>query len=70
VLKAAQALTLPVLEVSLTPAQARDADELFIAVTTRDIIPVITFDGQTIGSGKPGPWTLRLQEAFQNFVVV
>lgn len=68
VLKAAGTLELPVVEHSLTPAEAREAEELFIAVTTRDVIPVVRFDGKDVGDGTPGGWTRRLQQAFETFV--
>lgn len=47
------------------------ADEIFLAGTIVEVIPVIRVDGKTVGpggSGKPGPITLKLQAAFQRFV--
>ncbi len=67
VLQAAAEIGLSVREESLTSDQARAAQELFIAVTTRDLIPVAQCDQAVIGSGKPGPWTQRLQTAFDGF---
>jgi len=59
---------LAVLERAVTPAQANLADELFIAVTTRDIIPVTHFDGKVISGGKPGRFTRLLIEEFRKEV--
>jgi len=67
VLKAAKDVGLQILEKSLTPQQASQADELFIAVTTKDIVPVVKFDGTVIGDGKPGKYTKLLIEAFRSF---
>ncbi|MGA2171940.1 MAG: aminotransferase class IV [Sedimentisphaerales bacterium] len=67
VLKAAKNIGLKVEEESLTTVQARTAAELFLAVTTRDIIPVVKFDGQTIADGRPGKWTNQLIEEFKKF---
>jgi len=67
VLRAAAQIGLPVREESLTPDQAQGAEELFIAVTTRDLVPVVRFDQTEIGTGKPGAWTQRLQHAFDGF---
>ena len=67
VLKAALNAGLESVEKSITPNQARIADELFLAVTTKDIIPVIKFDGQPISSGKPGKYTRQLIEEFRLF---
>ncbi|MFC1762433.1 aminotransferase class IV [Planctomycetota bacterium] len=70
VLQAACACEMPVHEVSYTPQQARTAREMFIAVTTKDIVPVVCFDGQTIGEGLPGPWTRKLMAAFDSLTSI
>jgi D-alanine transaminase len=49
----------------LTPQQASAADELFLAVTTKDIVPVVKFDGTPIGDGKPGRYTKAMIEEFR-----
>lgn len=67
VLKAAQNIGLSIIEKSLTPDEAKQADELFIAVTTADIIPVVKFDDAVIGDGKPGKFTKMLMEEFRSF---
>lgn len=40
------------------------ADEAFTASSVREILPVVTVDGQAVGAGRPGPVTLRLQAAY------
>jgi D-alanine transaminase len=67
VIKAAKNIGLKVEEESLTPVQVRTAAELFLGVTTRDIIPVVNFDGQVIGDGRPGRYTQMLIEEFRKF---
>lgn len=69
VLEAAQSIGLEVCEQCLAPQQAALADELFIAVTTKDVVPVVKFDETVIGSGAPGPQTKALAEAFLKFTV-
>jgi D-alanine transaminase len=69
VIEAAKNIGLKVVEKSLTLQQAKDADELFIAVTTKDIVPVVKFDGKVIKDGKPGKWTKQLIEEFKKFTV-
>jgi D-alanine transaminase len=69
VIKAAKNIGLEVVEKSLTLQQARDADELFIAVTTKDIVPVVRFDGKVIGDGKPGRYTKQLMQEFCLFTL-
>ncbi|MBN1392582.1 MAG: aminotransferase class IV [Sedimentisphaerales bacterium] len=67
VLKAANNIGLEIVEESLTTSQAKAAAELFLGVTTRDIVPAVKFDGQVIGSGRPGKWTKQLIEEFKKF---
>jgi branched-chain amino acid aminotransferase len=43
-------------------------DEAFITSASRGIIPVVTIDGITIGSGKPGEKTLALRERYGAWV--
>jgi len=67
-IEAAQNLRLEVVEESFTSQQARQGDELFIAVTTRNIVPVVKFDEQTIADGRPGKNTVLLIREFLSFV--
>lgn len=67
VLASAGKLNIPVAEESLTPDLAKSADELFIAVTTKDIVPVIKFDDVLISKSKPGQLTKELIQAFREF---
>ncbi|NOT29244.1 MAG: hypothetical protein HOP15_02215 [Planctomycetes bacterium] len=39
-------------------------DEAFLTGSTRGIVPVVAVEEQRIGSGRPGPWTLRLTQAY------
>ncbi|MGH7578299.1 MAG: aminotransferase class IV [Longimicrobiales bacterium] len=43
-------------------------EELFLAGTTTEIMPVTTLDGAAVGTGAPGPITRRLLAAFREFV--
>ncbi len=69
VLEAAGNVGLDLAEKPLTPQQAIKADELFIAVTTRGIVPVVRFDDNVIGDGKPGRYTKLLMEQFRTFTL-
>lgn len=69
VIEAAKNIGIEVVEQSLAIRQASNADELFIAGTTQDVVPVIRFDGQAIGDGKPGKYTKSLIEGFRKFTV-
>ncbi|QDT88634.1 branched-chain-amino-acid transaminase [Gimesia algae] len=41
------------------------ADECFLTGSAAEVIPVVELDGRQIGSGKPGPMTLDLNEKFK-----
>lgn len=69
VLQLAKQVGLGLDERCLTPQQASAADELFLAVTTKDIVPVVKFDGTPIGDGKPGRYTKAMIEAFRKLTV-
>lgn len=64
----AAALDVPVHETALFEADLATADEAFITSTTREIVPVVAVDAQTIGQGVPGPVTRRLIEAYRDAV--
>jgi D-alanine transaminase len=40
------------------------ADELFLAGTTVEIMPIVELDGRPVGDGRPGPVQRRLYEMF------
>ena len=68
VFQVAQNVGLKVIEKALTPQQVADCDELFLAVTTKDVVPVTCFDGKVISDGRCGELTRRLIEGFKEFV--
>jgi len=52
-------------EAALGPEDLRSADEIFITSSTREVMPARSLDDRPVGSGRPGPVTLRLLEAFR-----
>lgn len=46
-------------------AELDDADEIWIASSTRDVMPVVQLDGRAVGSGKPGPLWRRAYDEVQ-----
>jgi D-alanine transaminase len=41
------------------------ADELLLSSASKEVLPVVTLDGQTIGNGQPGPIYKSLYAAYQ-----
>ena len=56
---------LTVREEVLTRHDLFNAEECFLTGTAAEIVPVVRVDGRTIGTGRPGPVTARLRQAFQ-----
>ena len=65
VLELARETGTPVREDTVSPDALRQADEVFVTSSTREIMPACVLDGRPIGAGRPGPVTLRLLEAFR-----
>ena len=68
VMQVASNAGISVVEKALTPHQAAECDEIFIAVTTKDIVPVVQFDGAKINDGMCGLITKQLMDEFREFV--
>ncbi|MHC4230856.1 MAG: aminotransferase class IV [Planctomycetota bacterium] len=68
-IKAGRNIGLEVVEESLTAEQAVRADELLIASTTQDIVPVVRFDDKPVADGKPGKYAKLLNREFRSFTV-
>jgi D-alanine transaminase len=51
-------------------AEALQASEAFITSATNTVMPVVRIDRAAVGSGRPGPLTLRLRSKFQQFAVI
>lgn len=66
VIELARTLKITVEEVALTRHDIFVADECFLTGTAAEIISVVKCDGRVIGSGKPGPLTKRLHEAYHH----
>jgi len=43
------------------------ADEAFLTSTLKEVMPISTIDGRPVGSGRPGPVTLRLLRALRAY---
>ncbi len=68
VMTLARALELPVAEKVFTLHDVYTADECFLTGTGAEVGPVTEVDGRPIGTGRPGPISLRLAQAFRELV--
>ena len=51
----------------ISEAKLRAADEIWLAFSTRGVLPVTTLDGAAVGGGKPGPQFQRMHAAFDGY---
>ncbi|MBN2508926.1 MAG: branched-chain-amino-acid transaminase [Spirochaetales bacterium] len=59
---------IPWVQESLTRYDLYTADEMFLSGSGAELIPVVSVDGRTIGTGKPGGRTKELMGLFRGFV--
>jgi branched-chain amino acid aminotransferase len=64
VLTVARDLGIPVQEERFSRDELYIADEVFLSGTAAELTPVRELDDRAIGSGKPGPITKKIQEAY------
>lgn len=65
VFEIAAELGLKISEADITRHDVFVADECFLTGTAAEVIPVVKADGRTIGTGKPGPISLRMIGRFR-----
>jgi branched-chain amino acid aminotransferase len=65
VFEVGQAVGIEVRDETLFPKDLETADEAFITSTTRELSPVTRIDGRPVGTGKPGPVTRKLLDAYR-----
>ena len=63
----AQAAGLPLEYRDLAEAEARSADEIWVTSSSKEVLAIVTLDGRSVGSGKPGPVYRRVHALYQEF---
>jgi len=51
----------------ITETELRDADEVWMTSSTKEILAITTLDCQPIGTGQPGPFAERMWQWYQDF---
>lgn len=64
VLRFAKEAQMEVEERSFTLDEAKAADEAFVTSASAFVMPVVEIDGAALGTGKPGPVSVRLREIY------
>ncbi len=68
VFKIVEDMGVKLVERDLTRIDFYYADESFMTGTAAEVVPVVEMDNYTIGDGKPGPITRRIQDEFYRIV--
>ena len=65
IIRLAKKLEIEVIERNITPNELFTADEVFFTGTAAEVAPIREVNKRTIGSGKPGPVTMRIMQEFK-----
>lgn len=52
---------------AIPEAEVRNADELWMTSSTREIMPIVQLDDTPVGAGVPGPLAQRMDRLYQTF---
>lgn len=58
-------LGIPVREFPILEQELPQAEEMMLLGTTTEVLPVVQLGDRPVGGGRPGPVTLKLQQAFR-----
>jgi D-alanine transaminase len=67
ILELAEANAIPVEIGYFEEARIRASDELWITSSTKEVLAIVTLDGQPIGNGQPGPMFRRMYQLYQDY---
>ncbi|MBY0461822.1 MAG: aminotransferase class IV, partial [Alphaproteobacteria bacterium] len=68
-LTVARSLNIPCHEQAIPEKMLRDADEVWITASSREICPIIQLDEKPVGDGKMGPVAKKVIEAYEDYKV-
>lgn len=67
IVEIAQKNNIPCAEEIISLEALATADEIWITSSTREIVPVVEFDGRPVADGKPGPVFQNMDRLFQSY---
>ena len=57
----------PLVVREVTEAEVREADELWMVSSTKEVLPIVMLDGRPVGSGRPGLLAEKMYDWYQIF---
>jgi D-alanine transaminase len=54
-------------QTNISEQQVKQADELWLSSSTKEILPIVQLDGKAVGSGKPGPHYHQIIKLYDEF---
>jgi D-alanine transaminase len=67
VVEIAQALKIPLEFRDVSESEVRNADEVWVTSSSKEILAVVALDGRPVGEGRPGPLFRRAYQGYQDF---
>jgi D-alanine transaminase len=67
VVELARANGLPLEFKEVSEAEVRDADEIWVTSSSKEVFPIVELDGARVGEGRPGPLFNRMHQLYQEF---
>jgi len=58
---------MPLHERAISESALRNADEIWISSSTKEVVPITLLDGEIVGTGKPGPIWQQMDALFQQY---
>ncbi len=63
----AQANGMPLEFRDVAEAEVRDADEIWVTSSSKEVLAIVALDGRKVGDGRPGPQFRRMYQLYQEF---
>lgn len=67
IISLAKSHDIPVIETKITPEMLRNADEVWVTGSTKEICPIVEIDDQPVSNGKTGPLWKRMAEYYTEY---
>lgn len=67
ILELAQSNAIPHEIRAVSEEEVRGADEVLLTSSTKEVMPIVSLDGELVGDGKPGPVFKQLNQLYQQY---